>query len=111
MDLCADGCTVPDDLASSVFRILQESLTNVARHARASRVRIRLAWTPTLLLLEVADDGVGFAPPRLAGTASLGVIGMRERALACGGAFDIVSQPGGGTTVLLRVPLDASAAR
>jgi PAS domain S-box-containing protein len=111
MDLSAESGTIPGELGSSVFRILQESLTNVARHARAARVGIRLAQTPTLLLLEVSDDGVGFSPDRLQGTASLGVVGMRERALACGGEFSITCEPGGGTTVLLRVPLEAGAPR
>ena len=110
MELSVDGAPVPDDLGSSAFRILQEALTNVARHAKATRVTIRLAQTPALLTLAVSDDGVGIPPERLAGTASLGVVGMRERALACGGEFHISCEPGHGTTVLLRVPLDAGGA-
>jgi len=110
MELSVDGAAVPDDLGSSAFRILQEALTNVARHARATRVTIRLAQTPALLTLAVSDDGVGIPPERLDGTASLGLVGMRERALACGGELEISSAPGHGTTVLLRVPLDAGRA-
>jgi PAS domain S-box-containing protein len=110
MDICPDGAPIPDDLGSSAFRILQESLTNVARHARATRVVIRLCQSPTLLTLEVSDDGVGIAPERLEGTASLGLIGMRERAGACGGELSIARRPDSGTTVLLRVPLCAGAA-
>lgn len=111
MNLCADGCTIPDDLASSAFRILQESLTNVARHARATQVAIRLAQTIELLTLEIRDNGIGIPLERLEGTASLGIIGMRERALACGGEFSITGQPNQGTTVLLTVPLMPTAER
>jgi signal transduction histidine kinase len=110
MELSTDGAAIHDDLASSAFRILQESLTNVARHANATRVRVRLEQTPTLLTLEIRDDGVGICAECLEGTASLGLVGMRERAVACGGEFSISGQPGRGTTVLLRVPLDAGAA-
>jgi signal transduction histidine kinase len=106
MEVCNDGYPIPDDLGSSAFRILQESLTNVARHAQAKHVKICLALSSSLLTLEVSDDGIGFPPERLEGTKSLGLVGMRERALACGGTLSISSQPGGGTTVLLHVPLD-----
>ncbi len=111
LDLCADECTPPEYLASSVFRIFQESLTNVARHARATRVIIRLIQTVDWLTLEVSDDGIGIPAERLEGTASLGIVGMRERALACGGDFSITGQPNQGTTVLLTVPLMPTAER
>lgn len=100
-----NGGPIPDYLASSAFRILQESLTNVARHAKATRVSIGLVQTQLLLTLEVADNGVGLPPERLEQTTSLGLIGMRERALACGGSIAVASSPGTGTTVLLIVPL------
>jgi signal transduction histidine kinase len=105
MELSADGVGIPDDLGSSAFRILQESLTNVARHAHAEHVTIRLVQTAELLTLEVSDDGIGISPDRLEGTASLGLVGMRERAVACGGQFSISARPDGGTTVRLNVPL------
>ena len=105
MEVATDGSPVPDDLGSSAFRILQESLTNVTRHAKATRVTIRLEQTPTLLTLEVSDNGVGAPLECLDGTKSLGVVGMRERALACGGEFSISGRADAGTTVLLRVPL------
>src|SRR3954463_7006501 len=89
MEISIDGAPIPDDLGSSAFRILQESLTNVARHARAKRVTIRLEQTPTLLTLEVADNGIGCSSGCFEGTKSLGLIGMRERALACGGELKI----------------------
>ncbi len=105
LELCNEGCSVPDELGSPAFRIAQESLTNIARHAQAKHVKIRLAQSTTRLTLEISDDGVGFPPERLEGTKSLGLVGMRERALACGGTLSITSQPGGGTRVVLRVPL------
>jgi signal transduction histidine kinase len=107
LEMCSDDIAVPDDLASSAFRILQEALTNVARHANAKRVIIRLQTTPGFLQLEVVDDGDGIPEAKLDGTASLGLVGMRERALACGGELAIVGRPGGGTVVLLRAPLGA----
>jgi signal transduction histidine kinase len=111
VEVATDGSTISDDLGSSAFRILQESLTNVARHAKATRVTIRLTQTPWLLVLEVSDNGVGLVPERLEGTGSLGLVGMRERALACGGQLIISGQPTTGTTIVLRVPLSTSNAR
>jgi len=106
-EIATNGETLPDDLGSSAFRILQESLTNVARHSQATYVTIRLTQTPDLLVLEVTDNGIGADGSCLDGTTSLGVIGMRERALACGGEFNINGHPDRGTTVTLRVPLTA----
>jgi signal transduction histidine kinase len=108
IEILTDDTPIPDDLGSSAFRILQESLTNVLRHAEATRVTIRLERTPSLLTLEITDDGVGAPAVCLDGTKSLGVVGMRERALACGGEFSITGNTDRGTTVLLRVPLAKS---
>lgn len=110
LDVAVGNAAIPEHMASSSFRILQESLTNVARHARASRVVIRLAVTHQELTLEISDDGIGIAPQRLDGTASLGLVGMRERALACGGELCISGRPTLGTTVLLKIPLGADSA-
>ena len=111
LDIAVGGATIPEHMASTSFRILQESLTNVARHARASRVAIRLAVVEGELSLEITDDGVGIAPQLLdGGTASLGLVGMRERALAAGGELCISGRPTLGTTVLLKVPLHPSTA-
>ena len=105
VDVITDDTPIADDIGSSAFRILQESLTNVLRHAKATRVEIRLEKTPSLLTLDVADNGIGAPDAFLKGTHSLGVVGMRERALACGGEFSIAGLEGNGTLVSLRVPL------
>jgi len=107
LDIAVGGAAIPEHMATAAFRILQESLTNVARHARASRVQIHLAVTQEVLTLDITDDGIGIEPQRLDGTASLGLVGMRERALACGGELCISGTATLGTTVLLRIPLGA----
>jgi signal transduction histidine kinase len=107
LDIAMGGAMIPEHHASSVFRILQESLTNVARHARASRVTIRLAVSDQMLTLEITDEGIGIDSRRLDGTTSLGLVGMRERALACGGELCITGKPLMGTSVQVRIPLDA----
>ncbi len=87
----------------AVFRILQEALTNVARHARAREVAVS-AWTVAdALLLRISDDGIGIPERRIASPDSLGLLGMRERAEALGGSVTVTSERGRGTTVTLRV--------
>lgn len=88
----------------SLFRIAQEALTNVVRHAGASVVEITLADTDRGILLSVHDDGRGIPPDAVTASESLGLIGMRERALLIGGELSIHREPGGGTTVEVRVP-------
>ena len=98
-----------DTRATTAFRIVQEALTNVARHARASRVDIRLAITSTALDLEVADDGRGISPAETSSPEALGLLGLRERARACGGTADIGGNGARGTKVSVRLPLGAAA--
>jgi signal transduction histidine kinase len=86
-------------LAVALFRIVQEALTNVIRHAKASRVEIRLRKTEDTLALEVEDNGLGITPPQLADPKSLGLLSMRERAAAFGGTVEIRSEAGRGTTL------------
>lgn len=95
--------------ATTVFRILQEALTNVARHAHASRVDIALRVTAQKLTLGVRDNGVGITESELASPRSLGLIGLRERAIACGGELVIQGCPEAGTTVVLRIPLQSGS--
>ncbi|MCY1358255.1 Sensor histidine kinase LiaS [compost metagenome] len=95
---------LPDGKAVGLFRILQEALTNVLRHAEAHSVELRLQQDGDSLVLEVADDGRGFDPAAVGG-ASFGLVGMRERVLMLGGQLDIASRPGEGTQLTVRIPL------
>jgi PAS domain S-box-containing protein len=102
VDLHLDG-----DRATATFRIFQECLTNVIRHAQAKLVRVALSQEDESIVLVVADDGIGFREFELSNTlGSLGLLGMKERAQACGGNVQISSSPGNGTTVTVRVPVD-----
>lgn len=98
--------SVPRDQSTAVFRILQESLTNIVRHARATRVRVALRVRANLLTLKISDNGVGITRARGLGTRSLGLLGMRERAIEWNGEVDVRGAPGKGTTVTLRVPVE-----
>ena len=97
--------TLTDVPALALYRIAQEALTNVARHAEASRVWIRLAQCDGRLTLEVEDDGRGIDPAVAGAMASLGLAGMRERADACGGDLRIGRSEEGGTQVRVEVSL------
>ena len=100
----ADAVALRSDRATTVFRIFQEILTNILRHARANAVRVDLQTEGAEIVLAVSDDGVGISAETLAQTKRLGVVGMRERALAAGGSLIIDSAPGCGTTVTVRIP-------
>ena len=91
--------------ATAVFRILQEILTNVLRHARAANLYVKLRRSKHYFELEVKDDGQGITESQLMNTQSLGLLGMKERALLVGGEVRITGKEGGGTTVVVRVPL------
>jgi signal transduction histidine kinase len=93
------------DQATAIFRIFQEILTNVARHAHASKVRVRLEVDDANLVLEVGDNGKGIPPGEIAGSNSLGLLGMRERAGLLGGKVEIAARPGKGTRVTVSIPL------
>ncbi len=96
----------PDqERATALFRIFQEVLTNVARHANATRVDIALKVNAGTLLLEVHDNGKGVAPSQIENTKSLGILGMRERALLFEGKVDIDGAPGKGTRVSVSIPV------
>lgn len=93
------------ELATTVFRICQESLTNIARHAQATGAWIHLAEKDGWLSMEISDNGKGISPEALANTRSLGVVGMRERARMVGGELSIETAPGQGASVRVRLPL------
>jgi signal transduction histidine kinase len=91
--------------ATALFRILQESLTNVTRHASATQVDIELRTEADRLSLRVSDNGRGISRAELANPRSVGLVGMRERATLLGGQCDIRNRPEGGTTVEAQLPL------
>ncbi|MCP1675533.1 PAS domain S-box-containing protein [Natronocella acetinitrilica] len=93
-----------DVVATAVFRILQEALTNIARHAQADRVAVRLVLEGEMLCLEVRDDGRGFDPEQAGLLESYGLLGMRERVKLLDGVIEINSEPGLGTRITVRVP-------
>lgn len=96
---------LPDELASHAYRIIQEALTNVTRHSKATRVEVSVRRAGKTIILGVRDNGVGFAPGSLSGVRSLGLVGMRERALACGGTVMVQGKPGEGTLILVTIPV------
>jgi len=95
------------EVSTGLFRILQEALTNVSRHAAASQVVVDLRQEGGRVVLEVRDDGRGTSDERPAGHRSLGVLGMTERARRLGGTLTFTSAPGAGTVVQASVPLSA----
>lgn len=106
-----DHASILDDQrATVVFRIVQESLTNIARHAEATRIDITLESDGTLYWVKVRDNGKGFKPAQ-GGKASFGLIGMRERAHMLGGTIHIASEPGLGTEICVCFPIQKSPPR
>ena len=92
-----------DAVATALFRVLQESLTNVARHAQATRVWVSLNLENDAWVLSVRDDGVGFVH-ETGRAGDIGLVGMRERAQNLGGRFSVISAPGRGTTIEIAIP-------
>jgi two-component system sensor histidine kinase UhpB len=102
---------VARDLAPAVFRIVQEALTNVARHAGATAVTVGLRLERGQLVFEVRDDGVGLSATATRGEGSLGLLGMRERARRLGGSCEITRGSPAGTVVTVAIPLRFPADR
>lgn len=105
IDLSPD-CAAPEGaLAATAFRTFQEILNNVVHHACATLVRIRIRLVPGLLQMDVTDNGVGAAAASFDDAPAHGIAGIREHIRRYGGSLHIVSVPGGGTHVCLRLPL------
>jgi signal transduction histidine kinase len=100
-----------DESATALFRILQESLTNVARHSNATQIKVSIRHHLCTLALEVSDDGVGFELEQNGSQEGFGLRGIRERAFMLGGLSTIESAPGHGTTVKVVIPVDGQANR
>ncbi|HEY2852028.1 MAG TPA: ATP-binding protein [Gemmatimonadaceae bacterium] len=110
LDIQCRGESPAGGVSSAVFRMLQEALTNVAKHSRATRVRVMLRIEPDSLALDVCDNGRGITPEELRGSHSLGLLGLRERAMVWGGNVTISGNSTQGTTVALRIPLGSATA-
>jgi signal transduction histidine kinase len=101
---------VPGQSVSELINITREALSNVARHAGARRADVSLEAHDGELLLEVSDDGAGFAPDALLDAGHHGLVNMRQRAERMGGTLRIDSRPGFGTRIIVTVPLDQGSA-
>lgn len=101
-----EGLVIPEASATGLFRILQESLTNIARYANANQVDIHLKNQNKEFILCIQDNGQGFDVNEITSKKTLGLLGMRERSIAMHGTFTIQSSPGQGTKIEVRVPLN-----
>ncbi|MDP3176535.1 MAG: sensor histidine kinase [Spirochaetaceae bacterium] len=97
-----------EKVSIELFRIVQEALTNVARHAKAKSVEISCMATPLGHALSITDDGQGIGSIEIANSSSLGLIGMRERALSFNGEFFVSGASGAGSTVTVTIPANAA---
>ena len=103
-----DDILLSDNLAIALFRIYQESLTNIMRHAAATTVSSLIEINKEQLTLTVSDNGKGFAPKAIGSKKTLGLLGMKERTSMLGGTFEIISEPGNGTKLLITFPFNKS---
>jgi signal transduction histidine kinase len=106
VSLPAEPVAAGPELSTAAFRIFQELLTNVARHAQATRVEVSLGAEAGRLVLEVRDNGKGISEVEMTGAKSLGLLGMRERAMAFGGTVEFAGAGGKGTRVTVVLPLE-----
>lgn len=104
LDVPPNGTVIDREVATALFRILQETFTNVARHARATHVEVRLAREGGGVTLEVHDNGKGISEEQVWADSSLGILGMRERTVLLGGELAISGARGGGTTMKVWIP-------
>ena len=104
---------LPPQVEIALFRVAQEAITNIAKHAGAHHALVNVDFGRSAITIEIEDDGRGFDPdkvsPRPGDAQGIGLIGMRERVELLGGQFQIETQPGGGTRIIVRVPLEEGA--
>ncbi len=99
---------LPENAKTALFRIVQESLTNIARHAKATNVSVKLKDKENTLILTIEDDGIGINLQELKHTKTMGIVGMRERAMMIGGSFSVESTLGKGTVITVTLPLSSN---
>ena len=95
------------DRSAAIFRVVQEALTNVVRHAKASTVRVNLKSEDEILKIFIADNGRGITEVEIKDLKSLGIVGMKERIVRVGGAFNIQSRRGHGTRIEISIPVQS----
>jgi signal transduction histidine kinase len=100
---------IPPDVEQQLYRVAEEALNNVVRHARAKHISLSLEQTPAALTLTIRDDGGGFDPSQIPANGHYGITGMRERAALINGSFRVESHPGRGALVQLTVPIQEAA--
>jgi two-component system sensor kinase len=109
LSLCVTGdcgeLDLPEGVGHNTYRIAQEALSNIGRHATASEVKLEVCVSAGRFLMSIEDNGKGFELERISDPHAVGLIGMRERAHLIGGKLDIHSTPGIGTTVRLEIPI------
>ena len=105
------GTNIPVEICDAAFHIVQEALTNVARHAGIKRATVRLRATKKKLKVLVQDKGIGFDPIAMAEATTTGLSSMRERAAAVGAELKINSSPGSGTRIYVELPLTLAQMR
>ena len=104
LELDEDTDRLSDSYGVILYRVLQESLTNIARHAEAQSIEVVLQHRDDGVMLKITDDGKGFDPSKVKST-SIGLIGMRERLLAVGGELEVCSELQNGTRVVAHLPI------
>jgi signal transduction histidine kinase len=104
VNISAPPDRLPENIEATVYYIVSEALTNVAKHARADRANVSIGLDNSTLRFEITDDGRGGADP----SAGSGILGLRDRAEAVGGTLFVISPPGQGTRVTAQIPLSSS---
>jgi signal transduction histidine kinase len=104
-NLCGD-ININSDISIAVYRIFQEALTNIARHAKASEIYVKIERLNQHLRLEIKDNGIGFNPDKPGKKQTFGVLGMKERVIILGGDFKIEKASPYGTIVTVNIPLE-----
>jgi signal transduction histidine kinase len=104
-----EDLSLPFELATPLFRVCQEALTNVTRHASATRVSIRLSCSTSHIALTIQDNGRGITEEEIKRYGSLGLLGMKERIGILGGTLDVEGKPGQGTALAIQIPLNQSS--
>lgn len=108
LDLKHDGNVLPEQMRLNLFRIYQQAMTNVVRHAQATEVSVSFTWDEEQVILQIQDNGQGFEVPQrwigLVRKGHLGLVGAAERAELIGGSFQVISRPGAGTSIKVIVP-------